>query len=213
MDIYVEIGIDFGSTQHHHIQIGRRRALGVWAGILCRRNLHMFRVLPDGFHCFQVKALHVLNRSKASGFQHSDDIARDAAQRKAALDVLAQHDLLEVFCNGQRSAAGTSLKGEAIFQQTGSIDGLCGEVGNLEGNRVFRHTGRARHDAQRVADSRNIYHIVHIILSDGGVRQRIVHQVVGDDHHFFCLHGVCKGVAQRAAGRRAVLARAVAHRI
>lgn len=76
VDIYVEIGIDFGGTQHHHIQIGRRRALGVWAGILCRRNLHMLRVLPDGFHCFQVKALHVLNRGKASGFQHSDDIAR-----------------------------------------------------------------------------------------------------------------------------------------
>ena len=165
----------------------------------------------DALHSAQIKALHIQQRLKAAGVEHVHHIAGDAAQAIAALDALFQHDVLQIFGRGQRSAAGTGLEAHAVFQQAGMFDDFGGILSHHQAHRVTGDLGGARNDARRVADALHLHHIIHIGLADGEISQRIRHQVVGDDDHFFGIHGIGKGIAQAAAGRFAVFAGAVAH--
>ena len=75
----------------------------------------MLGVGADGFHRVQVKALHVHEGLEAALVEHLDQIAGDAAQGHAALDLLAEHNVLQELGGGQRSSARAGLEAEAVL--------------------------------------------------------------------------------------------------
>ena len=74
-------------------------------------------IVPDGGHGVQVKALHVHELAEAPGTEHLHQVAGDAAQGEAAVDVLPEHDFLQGGGGSQRGATGAGLEGEALLQQ------------------------------------------------------------------------------------------------
>ena len=213
MDIYIELGVHLRGPQDHHIQTVHRGAFPVGRSILHGGDLAVVRVVPDGFHGLQIKALDIQQLAEAACLQHIHHIAGDAAQAEGALDLLPQHDILQIFGRGQGCAAGAGLEGKAVLQQAAGLNDPGRRLRHHQTHRVPGDAGGAGNDAAGIADGLHGDHIIHIGLVDGALRQRIGHQIVRDDDHLFGIHGVREGIAQAAAGRSAQLAGAVAHGI
>ena len=211
MDVDVEVRVDLRGPQDHHVQAVHHCAALGGAGVVEGGDLLVPGVAAQGLHRLQVEALHVQQGLETPRLEHVYHIAGDAAQAEASLDALFQHDLLEEARRRQGRAPRAGLEGEAVLQKAGALDDLGRIGGHDQAHRVPGDPGGAGDDALGVADGVHRNHIVHVDFRDGPALQGIGHQVVRNDDHFFCVHGVGDGVAQTAAGGLSEFSGAVAH--
>ena len=86
MDIDIEIGVDLGRAQDHHIQAVHHRAAAAGAGIVHGGDLLVTGIGTDGLHSLQVKALHIHQIPETTFPQHVHHITGDAAKTEAAAE-------------------------------------------------------------------------------------------------------------------------------
>ena len=117
VDIDVKVCVNFRGAQDDHVQTVHHGAPGAGTCIMVGGNFPVPGIVPDGGHGVQVKALHVHELAEAPGTEHLHQVAGDAAQGEAAVDVLPEHDFLQGGGGSQRGATGAGLEGEALLQQ------------------------------------------------------------------------------------------------
>ena len=180
------------------------------AGVVAGADLVVEVVVFQALGGVQVEALHVQDAVDEALLVHGGDLAGDAAQGEAAVDVLVDHLLAQEPGGGQGRAAGAHLHGEAVVQITGGLDDVGGGFGDQQLLGVLGIAGGPGHDALGVADVVGHDHIVHLELRDGPGGVGIGHQVVGDDDDVVGIGGVGAGIAQGAAGDAVLVVPAVA---
>ena len=141
---------------------------------------------------------------------HGGDLSGDAAQGKAAVDVLIQHFLPQEASGSQGRAAAAHLHGEAVVQVAGGLNDVGGGLCNQQLLGILGVAGSPGHDALGVADVIGEHHIVHIILGNSPRRVGISHQMVGNNDHIVGISGIGTGIAQRAAGNAVIVIPTVA---
>lgn len=95
---------------------------------------------------------------------HGGDLAGDAAQREAAVDVLIQHFLPQEAGGGQGCAAAAHLHGEAVVEIAGGLNDVGGGLGDQQLLGILGVAGGPGHDALGIADVVGQHHIVHVIF-------------------------------------------------
>ena len=104
----VEIRVDLQCREDHKVQLIHRRADHV-AGVIGCADLVVEVVVFQGQRRVQIEALDVQHAVDESLLMHGSDLAGDAAQREAAVDVLIQHFLPQEAGGGQGCAAAAHL--------------------------------------------------------------------------------------------------------
>ena len=213
VDIDVKIRVDLCRAEDGNVERIHDGAFCTGACVLCRADLAVVRIIADGGCRLQIKALHIHQRTEAALVEHIDQIPGNTALRVAAVDLLTEHDLLEIHGRGKCRAAGAGLEREAVTQKPGILDDPRRRLCHDEGNGIARHARGAGHDPRRIADGVDLHDVVHIDLRDRPAGQRIFRQLIGDDDHLFCVHRVRERISKTAAGGSAVLSRAVSHAV
>ena len=179
------------------------------AGVIGCADLVVEVVVFQGQSRVQIEALDVQHAVDEALLMHGGDLAGDAAQREAAVDVLIQHFLPQEAGGGQGCAAAAHLHGEAVVEIAGGLNDVGGGLGDQQLLGILGVAGGPGHDALGIADVVGQHHIVHVIFGDGPRRVGVGHQMVGDDDHVVGILGVGAGIAQRAAGDAIVIVPAV----
>lgn len=99
-DVDVEVGVDLQGGEDHEVQLvhgGGHHVAGVVAGADLVVEVVVFQALGG----VQVEALHVQDAVDEALLVHGGDLAGDAAQGEAAVDVLVDHLLAQEPGGGQ----------------------------------------------------------------------------------------------------------------
>ena len=83
---------------------------------------------------------------------HCRDLTGDSSESKTAVDILIKHLLADEPCRRKRCAAAAHLHGEAVIEIAGCVDNICCCLCNEKLLGILGVTGRAGHNAFRVAN-------------------------------------------------------------
>lgn len=190
VDIDVKVCVNFRGAQDDHVQTVHHGAPGAGTCIMVGGNFPVPGIVPDGGHGVQVKALHVHELAEAPGTEHLHQVAGDAAQGEAAVDVLRS------MISFREAAAAREAPPAPVWKEKPSCSrpeawmtlAAVSAITRPTGSRVIR--GGTGEDALGVANGLHLYHIVHQVFGDGPVRQGIGQEGVRQDNDLLGVGGV-----------------------
>ncbi|MPN13403.1 hypothetical protein SDC9_160724 [bioreactor metagenome] len=91
--VYIEVHIDFQGRQDHKVQLVDGTAVVVGTCIVGCRYLLMHPVVLQGISRIEVERLHIEDFLDQPFLMHLYNLPRNAAQRKARVNILSDHPL------------------------------------------------------------------------------------------------------------------------
>ena len=208
-DIYIEVRVHLQGRQNTEVQIVQEAALTEGIGVVGIVNLPDTGAVQNGLCRHSIEGLAAFQHPHKALVVHVHDDGGDAAQSKAGRDPPLLGPFRQILGAGNADGAGAGLEGIALLEESGRGDDVRHPLGDQQIPGILGQPGRTCADLGRVADLVHFHNIVYILLANTGRAAGIVHQGVGDDHHFSCIVCVNEGIAQAAAGVFADLTGAV----
>jgi hypothetical protein len=175
-------------------------------GVRVHRRRHglVRRIAPVGLYGVEVEALDIEEGAEQAGVEHLDDAACDASGREAADDALRGRGFLQGGGDGEGNPARAGLEGEAVHEESGSLDDVGRRRGDLQPVGLGGDARGPGGDLPRVADGLDSHHVVHLVLRDPDRATREGHEVVRHGDHPAGIADVRHRVAEGSARRPAV---------